>query len=340
MKNGVGYWLKFAVNQNVSMSGVPRMSDSCTVKQGWNMIGTLSVPISVNQITASPGVTILSQYYGYLNGYQVADTLKPGKSYWVKVSANGKLYMNSSTQFLKQDKSLKTNLDNLNSITIKDAIGSSQTLYFGVDENLKSKIEYFELPPTAPSEVFDVRYQNNKSVVIHSVNSENVEQYPISISGVIYPINIEWNIKNASNFTYELGIIENENTSNSVPLINSGNIKINNGNVHGLVLKAGTKGIIPTEFGLSQNYPNPFNPTTKMTVSLPKNSYVKVSVYDILGREIEVLLDKAMVAGNHSIEFNLNSQKSLPSGIYFVKMAVKTSDNENLNFVRKITFLK
>ncbi len=340
LENGVGYWLKFAFNQTVSMDGIPRISDSCNVKQGWNMIGTLSVPVLVSQVTPGSGVTILSQFYGYLNGYQTVDTLKPGKAYWVKVSADGKLYLNSTLKYSKQRDALLEKVKKLNTITIKDAAGSIQTLYFGEDENLLANIDYFELPPAAPANVFDVRYQTNRFVELFSSKSNSVESYPVSISGAVYPLTIEWSINNSNDLVYELSQVIDQDQRNHITLNQSGSIQITDNNVIGLQLKAGGKELMPKEFGLSQNYPNPFNPTTKMIISLPKNAYVKLAIYDILGREVEKLIDKDMTAGNHTVEISLNSTKSLPSGVYFAKMTAKSADYENLNFVRKITILK
>ena len=70
-------------------------------------------------------------------------------------------------------------------------------------------------------------------------------------------------------------------------------------------------------FSLNQNSPNPFNPSTNISFSLPENSFVKLVVYDITGREISVLADDNFSAGNHSVLFNASS---LPSGVYFYRL--------------------
>jgi hypothetical protein len=94
LKNGVGYWLKFNANQNIPMAGTSRTSDSVNVAAGWNMIGSISTSIPKENITTSPGVNITSQFYQYQAGYIQAENILPGKAYWVKVSASGKLYFN------------------------------------------------------------------------------------------------------------------------------------------------------------------------------------------------------------------------------------------------------
>lgn len=74
---------------------------------------------------------------------------------------------------------------------------------------------------------------------------------------------------------------------------------------------------IPATFSLSQNYPNPFNPNTKIRFSVPKNEYVKLIVYNSLGKEIATLVNEKLSAGTY--EFNFDGE-GLPSGIYFYKL--------------------
>lgn len=70
----------------------------------------------------------------------------------------------------------------------------------------------------------------------------------------------------------------------------------------------------PVDFELAQNYPNPFNPSTLVSFTLPSPSYVKLTVTDLLGREVAVLIDGDRAAGKHVEVFNA---AGLPSGIYF-----------------------
>jgi len=70
-------------------------------------------------------------------------------------------------------------------------------------------------------------------------------------------------------------------------------------------------------FSLSQNYPNPFNPSTTISYSLPQSNFVQLSVYDILGSRVTVLVNKEQTSGNYKIEFNASF---LTSGIYFYRL--------------------
>jgi hypothetical protein len=71
---------------------------------------------------------------------------------------------------------------------------------------------------------------------------------------------------------------------------------------------------IPTKFILYQNYPNPFNPSTTIEFDIPEKTDVKLIVYDILGREVETLIDKELEPGKYKVNFEA---KDLPSGVYF-----------------------
>ncbi|MBI5474214.1 MAG: T9SS type A sorting domain-containing protein [Ignavibacteriae bacterium] len=74
---------------------------------------------------------------------------------------------------------------------------------------------------------------------------------------------------------------------------------------------------MPTDFALSQNYPNPFNPTTKIEYALPKDTHLKIEVFDMLGQHVATLVDGRESAGYHIAQFNA---ANLGSGIYLYKL--------------------
>lgn len=81
----------------------------------------------------------------------------------------------------------------------------------------------------------------------------------------------------------------------------------------------------PFSFSLEQNYPNPFNPTTNIEYNIPPQTKgfipVKLVVYDILGRQIAVLVDKRQAAGNYKVEFpGTKLEKLVPSGVYIYSL--------------------
>lgn len=73
----------------------------------------------------------------------------------------------------------------------------------------------------------------------------------------------------------------------------------------------------PNGFTLAQNYPNPFNPSTNISYELAKAGDVRLAVYDIMGREVAVLVQQQMSAGAHTIRFDASTLKS---GVYFYRL--------------------
>lgn len=95
---------------------------------------------------------------------------------------------------------------------------------------------------------------------------------------------------------------------------------------------SGNQNNIPEGYVLYQNYPNPFNPKTKISFSIPKSGFVRLTVYDILGREIETLVAEKMTAGMHEVGFD---GKNLASGVYFYRL-----DTDNFTETRKMMLVK
>lgn len=91
-------------------------------------------------------------------------------------------------------------------------------------------------------------------------------------------------------------------------------------------------GIIPLEYNLHQNYPNPFNAVTTIEYSLPQNSWVNLTVHNILGQQIELLVDSEMGAGFHNASWNASD---IPSGVYFY-----TLKTDNFQHTKKMLLLK
>jgi uncharacterized protein DUF4397/type IX secretion system substrate protein len=76
-------------------------------------------------------------------------------------------------------------------------------------------------------------------------------------------------------------------------------------------------GTLPSTYDLETNYPNPFNPSTMIRFSTPQTGTVRLAVYDLLGREVRVLVDGLVNAGDHEVRFDA---KDLPSGTYLYRL--------------------
>jgi len=89
---------------------------------------------------------------------------------------------------------------------------------------------------------------------------------------------------------------------------------------------------IPNKYALHQNYPNPFNPVTNIQFDLPEASFVTIVIYDMLGREVERLIDEKKSAGRYVISWNAGN---LSSGVYIYKMTTnKFTDTRKLTLIK------
>ena len=74
---------------------------------------------------------------------------------------------------------------------------------------------------------------------------------------------------------------------------------------------------LPLGYYLSQNFPNPFNPSTKIKYSISQSSQVQIKVFDVLGNEIETLVNEDKPVGTYELTWNA---VNLPSGVYFYQL--------------------
>jgi len=89
---------------------------------------------------------------------------------------------------------------------------------------------------------------------------------------------------------------------------------------------------VPEDYILYQNFPNPFNPSTEIKFSIPKDSNIKLKIYDQLGREVTTLVDAFKKAGTHSVKFNADN---LSAGEYFYKLI-----SGNILIAKKMLLIK
>ncbi len=97
---------------------------------------------------------------------------------------------------------------------------------------------------------------------------------------------------------------------------------------------------IPENYFLSSNFPNPFNPDTKIRYFIPHVSFVQIRVYDVLGNEIETLVNDEKPAGNYELTWKA---ANLSSGVYFYQIrAIDPSTSSGQVFIqtRKMILLK
>jgi hypothetical protein len=100
-------------------------------------------------------------------------------------------------------------------------------------------------------------------------------------------------------------------------------------------------GAIPTAFSLGMNYPNPVHQATVIRFALPERSEIHLAVYDIIGREIVVLLEGSLRAGYHTASWDAVSRSEFAAGVYFYKMeAVGLATGQEFRQTRKMLVVK
>jgi Secretion system C-terminal sorting domain len=90
--------------------------------------------------------------------------------------------------------------------------------------------------------------------------------------------------------------------------------------------------LVPAQYSLGQNYPNPFNPSTKFTIQIAKSSDISVTVYNVLGRQVEILVNRQLKPATYEIDWNASNY---PSGVYYYKLVAGA-----FNQTRKMILVK
>ncbi len=326
--SGVGYWVKYASAIDQELTGTSVNVDTIPVRKKWNMIGSVSTEIPTSSVFPIPPVDIVSSFYWYNpdSGYALSNTISPGKAYWVKTDTSGKLILNY-TVASKYDARNGIDLNGLNSLRIQDATKQSQVLYFGNHDDKGIDMNRYELPPAPPVGTFDARFASNSVVALHSVDSKTNE-FPIHIDATEYPVTIHWNVNSVGLSKYSL-IVTDEKGKRSVSTMNGeGKFILTSANSH--VKLQVDENILPTAFSLKQNYPNPFNPTTQIRYELPVDALIRLTIFDVLGREVTTLVNGEQKAGVYDAQLDASG---FASGVYYYQLTAEPI-NASGNFSR------
>ncbi|MBI4546810.1 MAG: T9SS type A sorting domain-containing protein, partial [Ignavibacteriae bacterium] len=346
--NGPGYWVKFPVPHTVWVAGQSIEVDTIEVREGWNIVGSISSPVPVSEILLSPPGVIISHFFNYAGGAFIANTILPGEGYWVKANGAGSIILSS----LLSSKSTPVhfdvmNLEHMSSLTFITSEGISRKLFFSSNPEDRHLNSQFELPPPPPQGVFDVRFppQSEKSfgsmINVILENDPAQVELPITIRSATYPLTVSWQIKTRKlKFVLDCGednislstergevLIEPSQVDNVQNGVTRIKIRIENNEV----LRT------PASFSLMQNYPNPFNNITVIPFTLPEESFVQLEVLNILGKKVASPLNRQMTSGTHTMPFETSN---LPSGVYFYKITAESKDKKVFTQTRRMILLK
>jgi hypothetical protein len=299
LDNGKGFWLKYKKDTTLTVFGTKVNQTTVPVKNGWNLIGPYDWEVAVSNITTTPANIISSQFYEYNNGYVTPFLLSPGKGYWVKVISDGSLNLPTPIMAKINNKPIAGTAEQTEILNITVTDAKEKTGNLNLLKEVTSIIKY-DLPPIPPNGVFDLRWSNDRKTEKSGTGIKqmfiNSAEYPVTIK----VIGEDVRIKDLAG-----GLVVNQIVKKG------GTINITNNSINRLTVEEID---IPTEFKLLQNYPNPFNPETKIGYWLPVSSKVTLKIYDILGREIETLVDLTQDAGKYEVNWKASNYSS---GVYF-----------------------
>ena len=163
---------------------------------------------------------------------------------------------------------------------------------------------------------------NSAMIADNSLKNESEVKVVASASGEI-PLNgeivsLRFRIKNKLKSINNAKIYLSKYRINEMGTIS----KIDSLNIGEFVTNQDEIGTEPTAFRLYSNYPNPFNPTTTIKYNIPSSSnsqslFVKLTIFDALGAEVETLVNGQKMPGNYTVKFDASN---LPSGIYYYRL--------------------
>jgi len=300
LENGKGYWIRYGITDTIEICGERVEADSIPIKAGWNLIGVYGYELVTANIVTTPAQIINSSFYGYSNGYSVPNKLSVGKGYWIRSSQDGEINLTSNLA--------KTNHDGLceqiinpewGIIKVRDNKNREGVLYVSKTE---SDLNYYDLPPIPPAEIFDVRYNSDRY-------AENIrEGKELVINGAEFPV-----VLKVTGLEIRVNDVIGGQLINKL-LKDGEEIVITNPGINKLKIESVE---IPIEYNLSQNYPNPFNPSTVISYQLPVNSKVSLKVFDVLGNEVATLVNQEQVAGKYEFTFEASR---FASGVYLYRL--------------------
>ncbi len=299
---GSGFWLRFENGGTVNITGGNILDQAMNLIAGWNLVSGISQSVYLNDISDPEGLIIPGTLYGYgETGYVESWILEPGKGYWLRSYAEGTIFISGGLSGRAEAPSEQ--IPELSFISV-----NGRKLFLNSQVSPSDEIQ-FSLPPKPPAGAFDVRFSGDtKLCTAEDCLMEIMSPYnSLTIS---YDVrlntgeNMSWVLTSESGTNYILegeGEIivpsEQELALNRIPLL-------------------------PETFILHQNFPNPFNPITTLSYDLPKDSEVRLAIFDVLGNEVSTLVSSNQKTGFKSVQWDATDSMGRPvsAGIYLYQI--------------------
>jgi hypothetical protein len=323
---GRGYFVKYGSTVDRQIAGTQiseihelRSPFRVRLFEGWNTVGGLSTPTTIEYMSFGPipGQTSpnrISEVYRYLTdrGYEQTSIIAPGYGYWVKIDRDGYYRLAKDPRFNKTAPKNET-YASLNRMTISDNSQKVGTVYFGLD-NGSVDAARFELPPVPTRDMFDVRFGNNGFVsTAKSLNGEHVVRF----QGVEYPVVLATANSDANYVVTDAatGVVLGTFTRGQ-----GGNVRITNPMTKSVRITT----VASSAFELGNAYPNPTSGDVSFDIQSPNDENVNVTLFNSLGSQVRTLLNER-VSGHTTVKF---STVGLPAGVYVYKMTTASGHSQ------------
>ncbi|MFC1476909.1 FlgD immunoglobulin-like domain containing protein [candidate division KSB1 bacterium] len=346
---GKGYWLNLGSAASFTQEGSPIDNMTLALTAGWHMIGSISYPLLVQNLTDDPAGSIVS-IYKYDAGYSlVSDVLQPGSGYWIKLSQGANITFSSGAAAKRSisvdpAKALREESVVIPIEIISDAGKSTVRLFItdGMhDDEIDMFTELFEIPPVPPSGIVDARIEqegtNGLSGLVIQETDEMDKNIVLSVPHGNRSLIIRWD-----NTGLEPGQLMFEDglggiVFEPVDLAESNSLDLSGTPLRQFKMSYSGQQFIIKDYSLLPNYPNPFNPVTTITYSLKDAGAVNLAIYNILGQEIRTLVNTMQKSGKYSVKWDGtdNSNTQVAGGVYIYRLQVNGK-----SFTKKMILLK
>ena len=300
LTSGNGYWLNFPDVGSTTINGTPINELTISLSQGWNLISGISEVVDVASISDPGGVIVPGTLYGFLGTYVSSSQLDPGQGYWINANADGDVTISSGAS----GRAITSYIDRTKEANRLSFNGNN--LYFGVSIPGQEMSSY-QLPPKPPEGTFDVRFKDGWKAV--------KDYGKVEVMSTTETLTIAYDIQINAGNQYNW-VLSSE--SGDHILENTGEVTVPSADR--FILKR--ESALPETFTLYQNYPNPFNPITILRYDLPEQSYVTLTIYDMLGREITRLVSTTQEAGFRLVQWRGtdNMGRAVSAGVYLYQI--------------------
>lgn len=331
---GVGYWIRLSEQETVTIDPPLLNSVTLNMEPGWTLISGPGLPVAFSDIDDPDNLLVPGSLQGYDGGYSEANTLRPGRGYWVQSQGSGSVTISSDYNSISKQTVQKTMNEPEGFVSFKMSTHENESPKFYLGGSLDEQTEVnplsFSMPPLPPNGAFDVRFDNDSrlmngptgTLIVRSPgDSLTISHTNQSDDHLLFSY-----VREDSDQLEELEINPEESITISAEGISQIDVQL------GVVNSVGPGSEQPQRLELAQNYPNPFNPSTEISYNLPQAGAVTLEVFDMTGRRISVLTNRVQSAGTYTLTFDASD---LSSGVYMYRLQSGGSV-----LTRKMTLIK